>query len=150
MNTDPTWTMTHSFYVVMGGFALYDRKENIYRPIHPTLFPEQVGRRFAFPAISGKEIEDKSKSDGLTKAIAVFQLFWFSTQLIGRLAKGWAATELEVLTFATCLMTVAVHLFWWNKPLDVQCQTILEPIQPVADGTSGPEPERDQIHRAYQ
>ena len=120
--------MAHSFYVVMGGFVLYDEKEGVYRPIHPALFPTQVGQKFAFPTISEQEIEDKSKSDVLTKTIALLQLVWFSTQLIGRLARGWAATELEALTFATCLVTVVIHIFWWDKPLDVQCQTVLEPI----------------------
>jgi len=34
-----------------------------------------------------EEIKDKSKGDGLAKAIAVTQLIWFSVQLIMRLAK---------------------------------------------------------------
>ena len=125
--------MTHSFYVVMGGFVLYDKEENIYRPIHPVHFSTQVGHQFAFPKLSEEEIQDKSKGDALAKTIAVIQLLWFSVQLIGRLAKGWAATELEVLTFATCSMTVAIYFFWWNKPLDVHCQTILDPIGKVVE-----------------
>ena len=129
MFVDPMWTMTHSFYVVMGGFALYDGKENINRPIHPDDFPTHVEQRFTFPTITEEEIKDKSKGDGLAKTIAVIQLLWFSVQLIGRLIKGWAATELEVLTFATSIMTVVIYFFWWNKPLDVHCQTILDPIQ---------------------
>ena len=123
--------MTHSFHVVTGGFALKDGA--IYRPVKPYDFPTQVGRQFAFPTISEEEIKDKSKGDGLAKTLAIFQLLWFSVQLIGRLIKGWAATELEVLTFATCIMTVAIYFFWWNKGLDVRCQTILEPIQGSED-----------------
>jgi len=120
--------MTHSFYAVMGGFALYDKKRGIYSPVHPHDFPTEVEKKFALPTITEEEIKDKSKGDGLTKTIATFQLLWFSVQLIGRLIKGWAATELEVLTFATCIITVATYFFWWNKPLDVHCQTVLEPI----------------------
>jgi len=112
----------------MGGFALYDKKEGINRPVHPRDFSTAVEAKFALPTITEEEIKDKSKGDGLTKTIAIFQLLWFSVQLIGRLVKGWAATELEVLTFATCIMTVIIYFFWWNKPLDVHCQTVLEPI----------------------
>ena len=117
----------------MGGFAIYDKKEGINRPVHPRDFPTGVRAKFALPTITEEEIQDKSKGDGLTKTIAIFQLLWFSVQLIGRLAKGWAATELEVLTFATCIMTVAIYFFWWNKPLDVHCQTVLEPIPITGD-----------------
>jgi len=130
---DPGWTITHSFYVVMGGFALYDKKQGIYCPVDPGDFPTEVDIKFVLPTITEEEIKDKSKGDGLTKTIAIFQLFWFSVQLVGRLVKGWAATELEVLTFATCVLTVAIYFFWWNKPLDVHCQTVLEPTPATGD-----------------
>jgi len=143
--------MTHSFYVVMGGFALYDKEDRIYRPIHPDHFPEWVGQTFVFPPISEEEIKDKSKGDGLTKTIAVLQLLWFSVQLIGRLIKGWAATELEVLTFATCIMTVVIYVFWWNKPLDVHCQTILEPINTgMAEAHACNDSVKQEESRAYR
>jgi len=139
----------------MGGFALHDKKNRINRPVHPDDFPTAVGAKFALPTITEEEINDKSKGDGLTKTIAVFQLLWFSIQLIGRLIKGWAATELEVLTFATCLMTVATYFFWWNKPLDVHCQTVLEPIpvtgnEDVLDDNDPVAPEEGQRHRSSQ
>jgi len=152
VNLVPTWTMTHSFYAVMGGFAFYDKKEKVYRPIHPTHFPTKVNQEFAFPAVSEEDIKDKSKGDGLTKTIAIVQLLWFAVQLIGRLIKGWAATELEVLTFATCIMTVVIHFYWWDKPLDVHCQTILQLMQVVTDdvnpGTDAVKPEEGQEYRA--
>jgi len=61
---DPTWTLSHSFYVVMRGFSFYDKKENIYRPVEPHLFPTQVRQRFVLPTISEDEIKDKSKGMG--------------------------------------------------------------------------------------
>jgi len=79
-----------------------------------------------------------------------------SIQLIGRLAKGWAATELEVLILATCILTVIMCIFWWNKPLDVHCQTLLKPIQLVADANVVDEddkfvkPEEEREYRASQ
>ena len=139
----------------MGGFALYDKKEGINRPIHPDSFPTDVQAKFVLPTITEEEIKDKSKGDGLTKTIAVFQLLWFSVQLIGRLTKGWAATELEVLMFATCILTVAIYFFWWNKPLDVHCQTVLESIpatgeEDVLDGNDSVTPEEARNYRSSQ
>ena len=136
----------------MGGFALHDKKNGISRPVHPDDFLTEVETKFAIPTITEEEIKDKSKGDGLTKTIAVFQLLWFSMQLIGRLIKGWAATELEVLTFATCIMTVAIYFFWWYKPLDVHCQTVLEPIpdQVAVDGKDSVTPEESREYRSSQ
>jgi len=120
--------MTHSFYVVMGGFALHDPQENIHRPIHPQVFVKRLSDgEFVFPELPEAEILDKSKGDGLAKMLAVFKMLWFSTQLVGRLVRGWAATELEVLTFSTCLVILVIYTFWWNKPFDVRCQTLLTP-----------------------
>jgi len=138
----------------MGGFALYDKKKGIYCPVQPKDFPTDVETKFALPTITEEEIKDKSKGDGLTKTIAVFQLLWFSVQLIGRLIKGWAATELEVLTFATCILTVVIYYFWWNKPLDVHCQTVLQPIltgdEEVVDGKDSVLPEVAREYRSSQ
>jgi len=138
----------------MGGFALYDKRTGIYCPVHPRDFLTNVGTTFGLPTITEEEIKDKSKGDGLTKAIAVFQLLWFSVQLIGRLVKGWAVTELEVLTFATCILTVAIYFFWWNKPLNVHCQTVLEPIltgnEEIAGGNDSVMPEDARKYGASQ
>jgi len=129
--------MSHSFYVVMGAFTLYDKQEGIFRPVHPQDFRAGIEERtFAFPTISDDEIKDKSKGDGLSKTIAMVQMLWFSMHLVCRLIKGWAVTELEILTFATCIMTAVIYRFWWHKPLDVHCQTILEPA--TADDTRPP------------
>jgi len=91
----------------MGGFSFnsLDGAQTVSKAIHPLIFKERLEKgEIEMPMITEEEIKDKSKGDGLAKAIAVTQLIWFSVHLIMRLAKGWAATELEVLTFATCIM----------------------------------------------
>ena len=110
----------------MGGFAFCESNgdQTTWTAIHPVTFKEHLENgRIEMPTITEDEIKDKSKGDGLAKAIAVIQLTWFSAQLIIRLAEGWAATELEVLTFATCIMTVGMYGFWWYKPQNIRCQT---------------------------
>jgi len=116
----------------MGGFAFCETNgdQTIWMAIHPRTFKEQLDKGLIeMPTITEEEIKDKSKGDGLAKAIAVIQLAWFSAQLIIRLAKGWAATELEVLTFATCIMTVGMYAFWWYKPQNIRCQTHVPLLQ---------------------
>ena len=39
----------------------------------------------------------------------------------------------------TCIMTVIIYFFWWNKPLGVHFQTILEPIQTGMDNAKDPD-----------
>jgi len=134
------WTMTHSFYVVMGGFALHDKKEDILRPVHPSQFIDRLmAGEFLFPKMSAEEIADKSKGDGLTKSIAIVQILWFATQLISRFVVGWAAADVEVLTLGTCVVMLLVYGFWLHKPLSVHCQTELEPGPGSTDFRSIPE-----------
>ena len=132
--------MTHSFYVIMGGFALHDPQNNIYRPVHPKDFVKRLSNGdFGFPELSEAEIMDKSKGDEMAKAkaLAVIKMLWFCTQLIGRLIRGWAATELEVLAFSTCVLTLVIYGFWWNKPFDVRCQTPLTATTRKAEPSEG-------------
>jgi len=120
--------MTHSFYVVMGGFALHDKKEDILRPVHPAQFMDRLqAGEFLFPKITQEEIADKSKGDGLTKSVAIVQILWFAIRLVTRFGLRWAAADVEVLTLGTCVVMLLVYGFWWHKPLSVHCQTELEP-----------------------
>ena len=119
--------MTHSFYLLMGGFAFCksDQGETVWKAIHPITLREHLDPDdFEFPAISEEEIKNKSKGDGLAKTITICQLAPFSVQFIVRLAKGWAASELEVLTFATCILIAMTYAFWWFKPRS-SCQYLI-------------------------
>jgi len=107
----------------MGGFVLYqgnDRYGALTSADLETLLEKDY---IDMPDIEEEEILDKSKADWAAKSIAVVQMLWFTAQLIARYAKGWEATELEILTLATIAMTVAMYYCWWNKPFDVRCQT---------------------------
>jgi hypothetical protein len=70
-----------------------------------------------------EEIQDKSIGDGLSKAIALFQTIWFVMQCIARRNQGLLITELELITVAYTIITVAMYIAWWNKPLNVGCPT---------------------------
>jgi hypothetical protein len=114
------WTVKHGFFVLMGGFHFFDGG----MPLHPLSrddVEELVKRRLLKPPPE-EEIQDKSKADGLSKAIALFQTTWFVTECIARRIQGLLITELELITLAYTVITVAMYIAWWNnlKPLNIE------------------------------
>ncbi|KAJ3474704.1 hypothetical protein NLI96_g12307 [Meripilus lineatus] len=71
------------------------------------------------PRINEQDIQDKSKSDMLTKTIALFQVAWFILQLCARYHENLAITELEIFTLAFCILNFATYALWWKKPFAV-------------------------------
>jgi len=71
--------------------------------------------------LSKDEIMDRSKSDGLSKGIAVGQTFWFIAQVIARRTQHLAVTPLELTTLALASLNWIAFILWWDKPYDVQC-----------------------------
>lgn len=117
------WTMTHSFFLIMGGFTLHDKQGTALRILESNeleaLFQEG---KITWPSITEEEIRDRSKGDYLSKTIVLVQTSWFITQCIVRGTYGLAVTELEIATVAFAAVTgVTYYLPWWHKPLDVRC-----------------------------
>ncbi|KAG1721808.1 hypothetical protein EDB19DRAFT_1960059, partial [Suillus lakei] len=102
------WTITHGFFVWMGGFMLY-----VNGKPRATLTPDEL-RCFIregfvdMPVISEAEIEDRSKGDGLSKCIAILQLAWFVVQLVAP------------------ALTCVPYGLWWKKPKGVGCPYIVQ------------------------
>ncbi|KAG2069386.1 hypothetical protein BDR04DRAFT_1128890 [Suillus decipiens] len=116
-----TWTQTHSFFVLMGGFMLHvDRKPYV------TLRPDSIlvlirERCIDVPALTAEQIHDKSKGNAISKGLIVLQVAWFVMQLITRAIYHLEITQLEVGTLAFAVLNFLTYAVWWNKPLDVQC-----------------------------
>jgi hypothetical protein len=72
------------------------------------------------PYITVEEINDKSKSDSLVRAITVVQITWIVIQIIVRAFRSLAISQLEVsvVAFATC--AVMIYGLNWEKPKGVQ------------------------------
>ncbi|KDR83026.1 hypothetical protein GALMADRAFT_134537 [Galerina marginata CBS 339.88] len=115
---DRGWTMTHGFFLIMGGFVLVKGEEDL-GTVSVELFKE-LKEEIEFPSLTREEIEDKSKGDHLTKGLVVIQVLWFIIQSIARGVLGLALTELELLTLAFASLNAAMYYFWWYKPLSVQ------------------------------
>ncbi|THU93057.1 hypothetical protein K435DRAFT_670898, partial [Dendrothele bispora CBS 962.96] len=67
--------------------------------------------------ITQDEITARSKTDSLTKSIAVVQTTWFILQCIARVNEGLVITDLEIVTVAFALLNTATYILWWNKPV---------------------------------
>ena len=105
----------------MGGFVLHDPDD---KPLHildeAELNRLYAERRVEWPEISEREIQDRSKADAFSKAIAVMQTTWFIIQCISRGATHLAITELEIVTVAFAALNGITYLLWWDKPVDVR------------------------------
>ena len=129
------WTMIHSFYAIMGGFAFDARL--LGRDMLPhgrqrvTLTADGVVELASvaphlLPDLTAAHIKDKSKANKLAKTIVVLQASWFVAQCITRLALGMMISLLELNTFAHALCALIAYALWWHKPFDVEEPTLIE------------------------
>ena len=109
------WTMIHSHFVLIGGFALRDDTGIKEIGIDTFLRHVQAGD-ILNPVIMEDDIKDKSTSDGLAKAILIVQLCWFATQIVVRLVNHLAVTLVELDTVCMALFTLPLIFCWWKKP----------------------------------
>ncbi|KAK4450426.1 hypothetical protein QBC34DRAFT_437265 [Podospora aff. communis PSN243] len=129
------WTMIHSYFAVMGGFAVQisDEELNFFplkadgkeRHKRLSLSPDALlyleeHLPGIVPDLSRSFIEDKSKGSILAKSIVCFQAIWFCIQCLSRVAQGLAVSLLELNTFGHAICTVLIYSLWWNKPLDIE------------------------------
>ena len=121
----------------MGGFHLFERgstqeTSNIKpisheddTPLHPLAAIHLYGDNTldidfsSFSVPTEAEIKDKDKSDWFTKPLVLLQTSWFVMQCIARAIKQLPVTHLEIVTLAYAAMNLAIYVFWWNKPLNV-------------------------------
>lgn len=124
------WTLTHAFFAAMGGFKLDGRDDEgeCYLPAwqgEAMISPEGIifllkHAPHLIPDIPVEEIEDRSKADGLAKALLVWQVLWFCLNSGSRLVQGLPLSLLEVSTIAHGVSTLITYAFWWAKPLNIK------------------------------
>ncbi|KAJ7031886.1 hypothetical protein C8F04DRAFT_959763 [Mycena alexandri] len=106
-------SITHGFFCTMGGFVSQEG-----RPISDVnQLPAYIS---AIQNVKEADMTDRSKGDGLSKAVALAQGLWFVTQCLARVSQSLPLTQLEVATMAFAIVSVFIRLLWWRKPLDVQ------------------------------
>lgn len=87
--------------------------------------------------IPESEIKDLSKADVITKAFAIIQCTWLIVQSICRVAQGYSISLLELATLAFIFCAFIMHIFWWNKPFDIESRRIIIAIPPNPEDTTG-------------
>jgi hypothetical protein len=80
--------------------------------------------------IKESNIDDRTQSDKLVKAITLVQIVWFFAQTIGRTIEGLAVTTLELFTIGNVICAIITFLAWWNKPNGVRAPMLIEGVAP--------------------
>ncbi|TFK58595.1 hypothetical protein BDN72DRAFT_912045 [Pluteus cervinus] len=139
------WTTTHGHFVQMGGLeGIYpDGRQEAIDPFHVHYYL-QVGRinadELRFPK---KQVQDRSKGDLLSKGFVALQTSWFVLDCIARFQQHLPITELEVVTLAFAVLNLITYAFWWDKPLNVNCQVQIHIKDKVSRGGRVPNRSRD-------
>ncbi|KAF9554861.1 hypothetical protein CPC08DRAFT_712546 [Agrocybe pediades] len=120
---DYEWTMSHGFFVQMGGFV-ETGVVGYTRVLLPDDLFSWMSKHERVPKVTTQQISRRSKGDGFSKAIVIAQTSWFVAQCIGRHVKGLFITSAELSTLAYAILNGVMYLLWWHKPLD--CQTPVE------------------------
>lgn len=111
-NRKYAWTKTHDFFASTGGFAIEISNERSAKGL--LFIPECCPKRMTLtargvqllakcgvlPDVAQEDILDKSKANGMAKALVVLQALWMLLQVLGRIAVHLPVTLLEVNTVA--------------------------------------------------
>ncbi|KAH8784742.1 hypothetical protein BGZ57DRAFT_940473 [Hyaloscypha finlandica] len=79
----------------------------------------------SLPQISEAELQDRSKSDAFVKAVALFQILWAIVEVIVRLARKLAISQLELAVIAFAACAVVIYGLHWSKPKSVGATTTI-------------------------
>ncbi|KAF8645293.1 hypothetical protein AX16_007930 [Volvariella volvacea WC 439] len=121
-NQDRGWTMTHGFFIQMGGLVrrINGEEGTTYQVLcTPRIRYDRDWKSIKIPCIPEREIQDHGKGDILAKAVVVLQTTWFVAQCIARRVQGLVLTEIELVTLAFATLNVITYGLWWNKPLSI-------------------------------
>lgn len=133
-NLDPSWesslTMSHAFYATMGGIVDRNRKPiklaDYVRCLKRDGFqPDRIDKRPPY-FISEAGIANLSKSDTLTKVLAIGQSLYLAVQCIARRHVGLAYSLLELSTALYIICAAAMYWLWHEKPYDAQHVIVID------------------------
>jgi hypothetical protein len=126
------WSLTQAFFLHMGGLAYRSpdedgvftttilTKDAVEKLLESnTRNPSEVPLKFE-DIPKDTTIQDKSKSDGLAKSLALLQCVWFISQVLARAIDYLPITTLELGTTAFIGCASVAYGFWFFKPQDVR------------------------------
>ncbi|KAF5357695.1 hypothetical protein D9758_007404 [Tetrapyrgos nigripes] len=123
-------SLTHGFFISMGGFVTRQGH-------HPIVEPEQFTEEILadIRATKAQDIEDKSKGDAVSKGLALVQTSWFLVQILTRAIQHLPITGLEISTVAFAVPNLSIMIgpgpeeyeipetFWRAAPNDPEEST---------------------------
>ncbi|KLO05558.1 hypothetical protein SCHPADRAFT_814071, partial [Schizopora paradoxa] len=132
------------FYAAMGGFAFSipdTRRDTSSKDVHRFLPADQTrmaitpaGVEFLIkhdpeliPFLLKTSITDRSRSNGLSKALLFIQVAWFCLPVscLSRWMDGLSLSLLEITTIAHAMCTMLSYTIWWNKPRNIEEPTLI-------------------------
>ena len=122
------WSLRKPFFVNMGGVHIQfsDRREATFPVDCDQLLYLTRERHVEMPTITEDNIDDRNKSDSITRTIAVVQSIWFTANSIGRVAEGIFLSTMELTTLSFVFLITACSICWWRKPMDVSRPIIVQ------------------------
>lgn len=125
-NNFTSWTLRQCFYVNMGGIHLkFDDHESFPVDCQQLYLLHERGY-LTLPEINDDEIEDRNKSDGLSRFIAIVQSLWFTIDAFGRISQGLHISTLELTTLAFVFIMTCCSIFWWRKPMGISRPQVIK------------------------
>ncbi|PMD66117.1 uncharacterized protein K444DRAFT_580867 [Hyaloscypha bicolor E] len=121
------WTVTHSLFANMGGQTAVPRDQTHalrhHNPFHLTaasILQLRTSRQLPkMPLISADDINDKSKTDSFARVVSVAQITWIVVQVLARVAKRLAVSQLEIAVVAFSSCAIMIYILQWKKPKSV-------------------------------
>lgn len=113
------YTITHAFYVTMGGLHFYNDDGT---PVGPLDVPTAVALindgNLLLPSL--ERIESIVKSTARGKILAILGLVLFLLKCVLRFRNGLPLADFEIMAFAHSSIAVCTFVPWWYKPMDVE------------------------------
>jgi hypothetical protein len=125
-NANLEWTMSMAFFALSGG-CVYRNRTGGYRILDEYLIKDLVRHEpLSLLPVQRLVLQNPGKANAIAKLIACIQAFWFCSQCIARLCANQAVSLLELNTFAHCISTLLIYIFWWNKPYDAEIHAVIK------------------------
>jgi squalene monooxygenase len=110
------WTLSRGFYLNMGAIWLHPCDSKAF-PINAKHLEYLISKDvMPCPALTDRDIWDRSKADKFAKMFACLQIFWLAVQSAGRGAQKLPVTPLEIATLGFMIPSLATFVLWGTSP----------------------------------
>ncbi|KAJ8516403.1 hypothetical protein ONZ45_g6276 [Pleurotus djamor] len=116
------WTCAHSYFLLMGGFAVADPSYDSWIPISAH---DVLNGKVPWPSVKEAAVLNGAKGESVAKIFLTLQVTWFVLHFFSRPFHHFVITELEFMTCGYATICLMMHLSWFRKPYDVQQPIII-------------------------